>query len=38
MTVYSVEGTGMAVMNTNISNDRKSCDMLGSYKLQNVPK
>ena len=38
MTADAVEGTAMAVMNMNISNDRKSPDMPGSYKLQNVSK
>lgn len=36
MTIDTVEGTAIAVMNMNISNDRKSPDMPGSYKLQNV--
>jgi hypothetical protein len=36
MTVDAAEGTATAIMNMNISNDRKSPDMPGSYKLQNV--
>jgi hypothetical protein len=36
MKVDRVEVTATAVMNTNISNDRKSPDMPGSYTLQNV--
>jgi hypothetical protein len=36
MTIDTVEGTAIAVMNMNISNDMKSPDMPGSYKLQNV--
>jgi hypothetical protein len=34
MTVDAAEGTAMAVM--NISNDRKSPDLPGSYEQQNV--
>jgi hypothetical protein len=36
MTVDAAEGTAIAVMNINISNDRKSHEMSGSYKPQNV--
>jgi hypothetical protein len=36
MTADAAEGTAMAVMNMNISNDRMSPDMPGSYKPQNV--
>jgi len=36
MTVDAAEGTAIAVMNMNISNDKKSPEMPGSYKTQNV--
>jgi len=36
MAVDAAEGTAIAVMNMNISNDKKSPEMPGSYKLQNV--
>jgi hypothetical protein len=36
MIIDASEGTAMAVMNTNISTDRMSSDMPGSYRLQDV--